>query len=297
MSYRADHDLTGTIDSLYIYPIKSCAGIAVQEARLTSTGLQWDRAFLVTDPSGEFITQREQTRMALIQPILVDGAMLLDAPGMPQLRVPTSDPRSNPEQTTTDVRVWRDTCQAFDMGEAAADWFTQFLRIPSRLMRFDPAHRRIVDRKWTGAVEAVTQFADGFPMLVTSTASMDEFNQRLTEIGAEKVDVRRFRPNIVLAGIEGHDEDRIESLFIEAAPDAHEEIEIVMTKPCSRCPIPDIDPDTAIAGTSVNSALRSYRQDPRVGGALTFGMNAITLQGEGLTLRVGQRMAANMRFE
>ena len=296
MSYRADHDLTGTIDSLYIYPIKSCAGIAVQEARITSTGLQWDRAFLVTDPGGDFITQREQTRMALIQPTLVDDdVMLLDAPGMPQLRVPLAVVGAG--QASKSVRVWNDVCQAFDTGEEAAEWLSSFLQIPCRLMRFDPEHRRIVDRKWTGAVEATTQFADGYPMLVTSTASMDEFNQRLTDIGAEKVDVRRFRPNIVLAGVEGHDEDRIESLFIEVAPDAHEEIEIVMTKPCSRCPIPDIDPDTAIAGTSVNSALRSYRQDPRVGGALTFGMNAITLQGEGLTLRVGQRMAANMRFE
>ena len=292
MNFPAEHDLSGTIRHLFIYPVKSCAGIAVQEAQLVESGLQWDRAWMVTDREGVLRTQRELPRMVLIQPALVGGELVLNAPGMPELRLPTAVPSASGNETR--ARVWSDTVSALDMGDEAARWFSQYLEVPSRLVRFNPDYRRIVDPDWTGDVEAITQFADGFPMLVTSTGSIDELNQRLTQAGEDNVDVRRFRPNIVLDGIESHDEDRIDSLFIDAGGEV---VELKMAKPCSRCPMPDVNPDNAAVGTQVNGMLRQYRADPRMDGALTFGMNAITLAGEGLVLKVGQAIGGNLSFD
>ena len=291
MEFETEHDLAGTIRNLFIYPVKSCAGIAVREARLVASGLQWDRAWMVTDMDGALRTQRELPRMVLIQPALAGDELLLDAPGMPQLRLPACALPCGGAETR--ARVWRDTVAARDMGEAAADWFSRFLGVPCRLVRFDPQYRRIVDPQWTGEMEAITQFADGFPMLVTSTASIDELNQRLSGAGEAVVDVRRFRPNLVIDGVQPHDEDRIDSLFIAAQEEA---VELRMAKPCTRCPMPDVNPDNAETGSQVNGMLRQYRQDPRMNGALTFGMNAITLRGEGQVLRVGQRVGANLSF-
>ena len=292
MNFPAEHDLSGTIRHLFIYPVKSCAGIAVQEAQLVESGLQWDRAWMVTDREGVLRTQRELPRMVLIQPALVGGELVLNAPGMPELRLPTAVPTA--DNGTTRARVWNDVVAARDMGEAAAHWFSDYLEVPCRLVRFDPEYRRIVDRNWTAEIEAITQFADGFPMLVTSTASIDELNQRLANAGEAAVDVRRFRPNIVIDGVESHDEDRVESLYIAAGD---ETVELRMAKPCSRCPMPDVNPDTAEVGTQVNTMLRQYRQDLRLKGALTFGMNAITLKGEGQVLRVGQGVGADLSFD
>ena len=293
MNYRADHDLTGTIHSLVVYPIKSCAGIAVQQARLTATGLEWDRAWMLATPGGEFLTQREYPRMVLIQPELLATDMRLTAPGMPALHVPYEVDPAQSAQGGSPIRVWKDTVSALDMGDVIAAWFTQFLETPCRLKRFDPNFRRIVDPKWTAGTESITQFADGFPVLVTSTASIEDLNQRLEAKGDAPVDARRFRPNIVIDGVESHDEDRIESLFIDAGAEA---VQLNLVKPCSRCPMPDVNPDNAVVGTQVNGALRNYRSDPRVGGALTFGMNAITFRGEGAVLRVGMAIGGDLSF-
>ncbi|QNP47772.1 MOSC domain-containing protein [Diaphorobacter aerolatus] len=292
MNFATEHDLSGTLHGLFIYPIKSCAGIAVQEARLVESGLQWDRAWMVTDPEGALRTQRELPRMVLIVPALVGDELVVNAPDMPELRLPSAVPAAGERDTR--ARVWRDTVSARDMGDDAATWFSRYLEVPCRLVRFNPDHRRIVDPDWTGDVEAVTQFADGFPMLVTSTASVDDLNQRLSGAGEATVDARRFRPNLLIEGIESHDEDRIDSLFIAAQDEI---VELRMAKPCTRCPMPDVNPDNAEVGTQVNAMLRQYRQDPRVNDALTFGMNAITLQGEGQVLRVGQRVGANLSFD
>ena len=293
MSFESDqYDLAGRIHSLFIHPIKSCAGIAVQQALLTASGLQWDRHWMVTDMDGALRTQRELPRMVLIQPAFDGDALVLTAPGMPELRLSTAVPSAPGSETR--ARVWSDTVSALDMGDEAARWFSQYLEAPSRLVRFNPDYRRIVDPDWTGDVEAITQFADGFPMLVTSTGSIDELNQRLSQAGEANVDVRRFRPNIVLDGIESHDEDRIDSLFIDAGGQV---VELKMAKPCSRCPMPDVNPDNAAVGTQVNGMLRQYRADPRMDGALTFGMNAITQAGEGLVLKVGQAIGGNLSFD
>ena len=288
-------DVQASIEQLWIYPVKSCAGVRVEQAELTDTGLLYDRAWMVVDAQGQFVSQRELPRMALIQPSFKLGQLVLRAPGMLSLHL-ALDAAEEPAT----VRVWDDTVQAYDMGDVAAQWFSDFLgpEAPAalkrlRLARFDPEVKRPSDPKWTGGREAGTQFADGFALLITSAASIDELNSRLVGAGQPPVDQRRMRPNIVLGGLQAHDEDRTGALRIQTGEG---QALLAPVKPCTRCSIPDVDPDSAQTGTAVSDSLRAYRADARVNGAITFGMNAIVLEGDGQVLRVGQRVGADWAF-
>ncbi len=315
--------LQATIAQLWVYPIKSCAGISREQLELTSTGLAWDRAFLVVDAHNEMVTQRDLPRMALIQPELNTAPdvmqMTVRALGMPDLLLPlvlpaqTSGMQWQLEKQLQSrmalrvkVRVWDDEVPAIDMGDEASRWLTEFLGTATqasfgvlRLVRFDPTHARKASRTWTQEHTAFNQFSDGFPVLVTSTAALDELNKRLLAQGKPPVDMRRFRANVVLSGTEAHDEDRVVQLQIATttADGKHNDVVLKLVKPCPRCPIPNIDPDTAITNNAVGDTLQGYRQDPRLDGAITFGMNAIALQGEGEVLRVGQRVTGDWAFE
>jgi uncharacterized protein len=282
-------DVTARISRLFVYPVKSCAGVEVTEAVLTETGLDLDRAWMVVDDQGEFVTQRELPRMALIRPQLKHYEVVLRAPGMLALHL-AIDAVEEPVK----VKLWDDAVQAFDMGAVAAQWFSDFLGRKLRLVRFDPDHRRLSSPQWTGGVEALNQFSDGFPLLVVGEASLAELNDKLVAAGHGAVGIERFRPNIVLAGIEPQDEDRLGVLRIA---DGDEEVLLRPVKPCPRCPIPDIDPATAQIDPQVSDALQTYRKNDRLQGAVTFGMNAIVLQGADQTLRVGQSVTAGWRFE
>ncbi|SEK11364.1 MULTISPECIES: MOSC domain-containing protein [unclassified Variovorax] len=287
-------DLEATIARLFIYPVKSCAGVELPEMLLTETGLEFDRAWMVVDAQGEFVTQRQLPRMALVKPQMKHMEVVLRAPGMLALHL-AFDRVEKPVR----VRVWKDEVAAYDMGDIAAQWFSDFLSEPGkpqtlRLVRFDPEQKRLSSMKWTDGVEAENQFADGFPVLVASEGSLADLNERLAAAGHDAVGIERFRPNIVLSGMESHDEDRVDALHIGTAEG---EAELRPVKPCTRCPIPDIDPATALSSPEVGDMLRTYRKDPRVDGGITFGMNCIVIQGVEYTLKVGQAVGANYRFE
>jgi uncharacterized protein YcbX len=293
-------DVLATIARLFVYPVKSCAGIEVQEAVLTEMGLDLDRAWMVVDAEGEFVTQRELPRLALVRPQFKSSELILRAPGMLALHL-SVDVVEQPVR----VRVWDDEVPAFDMGDVAAQWFTDFLALGDsgspaqnadkyRLVRFDPDHRRLSSLKWTDGVEAENQFSDGFPLLVLGDASLAELNTRLVAAGHEAVGIERFRPNIVLSGLQAHDEDRLASFDIDAVEGP---VQLKPVKPCPRCPIPNIDPLTASSSPAVSDTLQGYRQDARVNGAVTFGMNAIALDGVGRLLRVGQPVAGDFLFD
>ena len=289
-----DFDLQATIARLFVYPVKSCAGVELPEALLTETGLEFDRAWMVVDENDEFVTQRQLPRMALVRPQMKHTEVVLRAPGMLALHL-AFDRVEQPRR----VRVWKDEVDAYDMGDIAAQWFSDFLSEPGRprrlrLVRFDPEVRRLSSLKWTGGIEALNQFADGYPLLVASEGSIAELNERLAQAGHGAVGIERFRPNIVLAGIESHDEDRVEMLHVATGEG---EARLQPVKPCTRCPIPDIDPATAESSPEVNDMLRTYRSDVRVDGAVTFGMNCIVIQGVEQMLKVGQAVGANYRFE
>ncbi|MEJ8826380.1 MOSC N-terminal beta barrel domain-containing protein [Variovorax humicola] len=290
----ASFDLQATIARLLVYPVKSCAAVDLPEVLLTETGLEFDRAWMVVDAQGEFVSQRELPRMALVKPQLKQFEMVLRAPGMLALHI-AYDRVEQPVR----AKVWDDEVAAYDMGDIAAQWFSDFLSEPGqpqklRMVRFDPEYRRLSSLKWTNGIEAQNQFSDGFALLVASEASLAELNEKLVAAGHEAVGMERFRPNIVLAGVEAQDEDRLEIMHIATGEG---EAQLQPVKPCPRCPMPDIDPKTAVSSPEVGDMLRTYRQNARVDGAVTFGMNAIVLQGVEHTLRVGQAVSANYRFE
>jgi len=289
-------DIQGRIARLFVYPIKSCAGVELREALLTETGLDLDRSWMVVEDGGMFVTQRDLPRMALIRPQLRGEEVIVRAPGMLALHL-----RADVVEAETQVTIWNDVVQCYDMGDTAAQWFSDFLAParaagapprPYRLVRFDPEQRRLSNLKWTGGVEAQNQFSDAYPLLVASTASLDGLNRRLQARGAAPVAMERFRPNIVLDGIDEHDEDRVDTLRIDSADGP---IVLRPVKPCARCPIPNIDPQTAISTPEVGDMLQTYRVDARVDG-VTFGMNAITLEGQDRTLRVGQAVTGRLQF-
>jgi uncharacterized protein YcbX len=290
VSFYPDADLSGTIARLFVYPVKSCAGIEVQEALLTDTGLDLDRAWMVVDDEGEFMSQRELPRMALIQPQLKFNDVVLRAPGMLALHLSI-----DAVEVAVKVRCWDEEVDAFDMGNIAAQWFSDFLGRKLRLVRFDPDFQRLSSKQWTGGIEARNQFSDGYPVLVISEASLQAFNERMAGAGHAPVGIERFRPNIVLSGIEAHDEDRLDLLSIVADGDAPVRLKAV--KPCGRCPIPNIDPKTAQVSPEVGDVLQSYRQNEMLKGAPSFGMNLIVLDGDGQSLKVGHDVTANWRFD
>ncbi len=282
-----DDDLL--LSGLYVHPVKSCAGIAVDEALLIETGFEFDRAWMVVDANGEFVSQRALPRMALIEPTLRASDVVLRAPGMLALHL-----QLDTVEAACRVKVWNDTVAAYDMGDLAAQWFSDFLGQRVRLARFDPAGRRLCDKAWTGEFEAEAAFADAFPLLVVSTASLAELNRRLLAAGHDAVSMQRFRPNLVLDGLpDAHGEDFIDELTIES-PDGPVLLKLV--KPCARCTIPDVDPATAAQGHAVTDTLAAYRAEPRIKGALAFGMNAIVVSGVEHRLRVGARVRASLNF-
>ena len=278
---------SGLIAGLFVYPVKSCAGVALQEAILTDAGLDLDRAWMVVDEQGAHVSQRELPRLALVQPQLKHYEVVLRAPGMLALHL-----QIEAVEQPVRVKIWDDTVSAFDMGDVAAQWFSDFLGARLRLVHFDPDHRRLSDLTWTGGIEATNQFNDGYPVLVIGEASLQGLNERLVAAGHGAVAMARFRPNIVLSGLEAHDEDRLEMLHVAADP----EILLKPVKPCPRCPIPNIDPATALASPEVGDALQAYRRDDRLNGAISFGTTLIVAQGAEQTLRVGQAVGGPWRF-
>lgn len=259
------------IQSLYFYPVKSCKGIELQSATVTPMGFANDRGWMIVDSNGRFLTQREVPRLALIAPSLEADALKLEAPANAALHVALDANAGNVE-----VIVWRDRCAAFDCGNEAAEWLSAFLGKAVRLVRFDRSHKRASSSEWTGDVEALNQFSDGFPWLVLSQASLDDLNARLPQ----PLPMNRFRPNIVLADVPAYAEDRIHELTVG-------NVRLRLVKPCTRCAITTTDQATGERTDQPLRTLRQYRFDKNLRGVL-FGQNAILIAGAGETVRTGQ---------
>lgn len=268
-----------TITGLNIYPVKSCAGIALTRAQLTSTGFEHDRQWLIVQPNGRFVTQREQPRLALIRPELSDRVLTLRAPGQDAIDI-AWDHRGAAMQ----VQVWKDHCASIDAGDAAASWLERYLGQPHRLVRFDPAFKRQADPAWTGAIESYAQFSDAFPWLLISQASLDDLNSRLDS----PLPMNRFRPNIVVAGLDAFEEDAVTELTMGA-------IALRPVKPCTRCAITTTNQETGErTGDDPLRTLRTFRLDRQLKG-VTFGQNVILRSGLGSWLSVGDRLAVQHR--
>jgi uncharacterized protein YcbX len=271
--------MAATIASLCVYPVKSCRGIALETSPVGERGLAFDREWMIVDGDGRFVTQRELPRLALVEPSLTSAALWLETPGSRRLAVPLAF-----DGITRPVTVWRDSVPAVDQGDEAAAWLSSALQRPLRLVRFDLAVRRYCSVTYAGDSGAHTAFADAYPLLILSEASLADLNSRL----AQPLPMNRFRPNVVLSGIDAYDEDHIDEIRVGA-------LALKLVKHCTRCQITTTDQSTAVVGAEPLSTLARYRMNADLGG-VTFGMNAIVAAGAGLTINRGDRASCAFKF-
>lgn len=284
-------DASGVIAQMFIYPVKSCAALRVEHAKVKRTGLTHDRDWMIVDQDGLFLTQRQVPHLCWVSPAIAENALTLKAPGVGSLRIPLGQ-----EGPVRQVKVWRDTVEAIDMGREAQEWLDAYLQIPGKqfsLVRCSDRGVRTSDLAWTQGTPYPNHFSDGFAINVVSQRAMVELNERLVEQGHEPVNVLRFRPNLVLEGMGAHEEDDLQAMTIETAAGP---VEIALVKPCPRCPIPNIDPHTAISSPEVGQALAGYRALANMDGAICFGMNGVVKKGAGQTLHVGQPFTSGYRW-
>jgi uncharacterized protein len=241
---------------LYVYPIKSCAGISLQSADLCATGLRYDRRWMLVDETGEFMSQRTHPRMALISVRFDLEHLIVTAPDMPELEIPLQQEDEN----LIDVRVWDDTNRGALVGEEADRWFGEFLECSCRLVYKPEDDLRLVDSLYA-AEEDQVGFADGFAFLLISEASLEDLNGRLEE----PLTMNRFRPNLVVRGCGPYAEDGWSRVKIGNVP-------FRVAEPCPRCAITTVDQNTGTPGKEPLRTLATYR---KTGLGAVFGCNLI----------------------
>lgn len=280
------------LTELNLYPIKSCAGISLREATLTPAGLMseqiYDREWMIVDENGDALTQREYPKMALIAPRIKADTLELRSPGMLRLEVPLGLPDPEDEKLIR-VQVWDDQVDAYDCDDTTALWFSNALGVKCRLVRFHPDAKRYSNKEWTEGADVPTLFSDGFPMLVIGSGSLQDLNEKLVAHGRSALPMNRFRPNLVFSDIAPFEEDFAASYQLGAAA-------LKPVKPCPRCPMPSVDQATGEFSADPLDILGTYRANPKVDGSITFGMNAVLLNGEGTVIRVGQNVDVELAF-
>jgi uncharacterized protein YcbX len=245
-----------TVSSLYIYPVKSLAGIKLKNAKLDSMGLKHDRRWMLVSPSGDFLSQRKVPKMALIQPLFIHKQLILTLAGRKDFVVPDADPKK-----TIMVTLWKDSISAQRVGKVADEWLSEALGIQCHLVYLPENEIRQCDLTFSKLGDR-TGFADGFPILLISTASLDDLNQRLDQT----VEMKRFRPNIVVSGCKPFAEDSWHQFTLG-------KIAMRGVKPCSRCILITVDPDTGERNNPEPlQTLMKYRKQ---GNNVYFGQNVI----------------------
>ena len=245
------------ISSLHVYPIKSCAGHELTRAELDTRGIRYDRSWIVVDEEGRMLTQRDTPSLALVRPALEEGGLGLAAPDMEDLSVSRTE-----EGHIRMVEVWEDPCEAIDQGDDAADWLGSYLGKPCRLLYFKPDFVRPVDPDYAPRSGDQVGFADGFPLLVISEASLADLNARLEE----PVRMNRFRPNVVVADCPPYAEDTWK--HVRAG-----DVELDLVKPCGRCATVLVEQESGTSGKEPLKTLATYRKVGRP--TPSFGHNAV----------------------
>jgi uncharacterized protein YcbX len=248
--------------SVHIYPLKAARAVDLAESAVEPWGLAGDRRWLLVDERGRFVSQREEPAMARVVVRFGDGVMTACAPGRCAISVPVPCGRTGTEMRR--VTVWSSTLSAAAAGPAADAWFSDFLGRAVYLVYLDDPTRRAVDPAY-GAADDVVSFADGYPLLLTSTGSLDELNRWLVEDGDQPVPMNRFRPNVVMAGTGPWAEDDWRRISIGA-------VTFRVVKPCGRCVVTTTDQVTGEVG---GQPLRMLGRRRRLGRMLVFGQNMI----------------------
>lgn len=260
-----------TLSEIWVYPVKSLGGIRLTKALTEERGLQYDRRWMIIDEGNVFITQRAHSKMALIDVALEDKGLKI------YLRTDPADSVLVPYEPVTafpvTVQIWDDTAEALTVSDEADAWLSRQLGMKLRLVTMPDSTERKADPRYARHNENVS-FADGFPYLVISQASLDDLNSRL----AEPIEMRRFRPNFVIGGTEPFAEDQWKHITIG-------DLRFEVVKPCARCVLTTINPETAEKGAEPLKTLATYR---RYDNKILFGQN-VTVQDFG-ELKIGDRL-------
>ena len=248
-----------TVSNLIYYPIKGCRGIEVEESCVERMGLEHDRRLMVVTVDGEFLTQRNAPRLALVAPILNNGVLELSAPGYDSIQVGLQT-----SGTPWLVDDWkRRGVHSIDQGEEAATWFSDWLGREVRLVHFADEYKRFVNEEYAVNADDHTGFADGYPILLTSEEGLQDLNSRLET----PVPMNRFRPNLVVQGGAPFVEDTWNRIRIG-------DVQLAVVKPCARCEVTTIDKETLERSKEPLKTLGKYRKHKL--GAI-FGQNVIPL--------------------
>ena len=254
------------ISALYVYPVKSLAGIALEQAKLEQQGFAGDRQWMLVKPDGKFVSQRQWPKMALIQVKLAATGLQLSAPGMSNINV--NDTAQGGERIR--VNIWKDHCWAYQANREVNQWLSDFLQSPQplRLVKFDPASPRLPYQVQRFG-ENKAKFADAAPYLVANQASLSALNTSLLQQGLAEVSMARFRPNIVISGLPAFAEHRLQQ--IEA-----DDVTLKMVDPCARCAIITVDPSSGekSPGNVPFPQLAALNPMPQQAKVPAFGVNA-----------------------
>ena len=257
------------VTELAIYPIKSTRRVPVQQAQVVTTGFAHDRRWMLVDPEGKFITQRQHPKMVHIIAQPDDQGIVVDAPGMNEVHIAQpfleevleevlEQALQQKSRQRFEVTVWKDQCGALDAGDQAAQWFSEYMGFNCRLVFMDDGCQRPVDQRY-GLPSDLNSFSDGFPFLLTSETSLADLNGRLDQ----PVPMDRFRANIVINGLDAFAEDNWQRIRIGS-------VEFRVSKACTRCIMTTVDTETGIKGKEPLQTLASYRRGEK---GVLFGMN------------------------
>lgn len=246
--------------SLHLYPVKGGHRVDVSEAVVEPWGLAGDRRWFPVEPDGTMVSQRELPVLTQIQPTLTPGGIRLTAPGHPDLLVPAAS------GDYVEVQVWASRFKASPGGPAADAWLSAVVGRPLRLMWMDDPSRRPVDPQYANPGDTVSA-ADGYPLLLTNTASLAQLNDWIVEGGGEPLPMNRFRPNVVVDGAPAWAEDGWVGRRIRIG-----DVVFRMPKPCARCVLTTNDQETGERGREPLRTLARYRNFDQ---KLLFGMNLI----------------------
>lgn len=272
------------VTGLFVYPVKALRGVALQRSGIGARGLDGDREWMIVREDGRFVSQRELPRLALLAPRYEDDSLCIEAPGRDSLRVPLAYRAA--EAFT--AQVWSDACEVLDAGPEASCWLQAAVQPerPLRLVRMRRGFRRRLARAPLLGEATTTAFADAAPFLVVNVASLQALNTALAQRGQPAVGMERFRPNIVVEGLDAFREQALAAL-------QGDEGSFRLCYPCERCAVITVDPARGMRdepGRAAFATLAAMNPLPGTAKAL-FGINA-TWQGEGTSLGVGDVFVA-----
>ncbi len=277
-----------TVKQLTIYPVKSLRGFSVNSALLTQTGLQYDRFCMIIDKQNRFVTQRKFSDMILIHTVIKDRLLILHKPSDIKLEPLSLAIDKTPIGPSFFATVWKDRCEVQDEGEAASEWLHRALPDAQdlHLVRMKPNTLRPQSKPELLGETTHTLFSDAAPLLIANTRSLAALNNHLQTQAIDAVTMERFRPHIVIDGLQAFEEHQVKKLH-------HANYDLTLCYPCQRCVIPTIDLNSGKRHPQQQpfSLLADINAMPDNTKAPAFGENAILTRGDGQTIAIGDRLS------